>query len=308
MGITINPMRNELGFRTGLLLLAADITDRKLLQFQLAQAQRMESIGQLAAGIAHEINTPTQYIGDNTRFLQEAFEDLRNLLLRYDDLLKNSATLNSQLSTLNQESDLDYLLDEIPRAIQQSLEGIERVTKIVQAMKEFSHPGSEEKVAVDINRAIESTITVARNEWKYVAEVECDFDSELPLVPCLPGDFNQVILNILVNAAHAIGEMQGESSSEKGLIKVSTRLDSEWAEIRISDTGGGIPEEIAGKVFDPFFTTKEVGKGTGQGLAIVHSIVVEKHQGAIRFETEPGQTTTFIIRLPLNAVAECVAA
>ncbi|MBI3300896.1 MAG: HAMP domain-containing histidine kinase [Deltaproteobacteria bacterium] len=173
------------------------------------------------------------------------------------------------------------------------------MTKIVRAMKEFSHPGSEEKVETDLNRAIETTITVARNEWKYVAELATDLDSSLPPVPCLPGEFNQVILNLIINAAHAIAVVVSEGSTSKGTITVSTRHDGDWAEIRVSDTGTGIPEAIRAKIFAPFFTTKEVGKGTGQGLAIAHSVIVDKHKGTIGFETEVGRGTTFIIRLPL---------
>jgi signal transduction histidine kinase len=167
-------------------------------------------------------------------------------------------------------------------------------------MKEFSHPGQDEKTAIDINKTIESTITVARNEWKYVAEMATDFDASLPLVPCLPGELNQVILNLIINAAHAIADVIAENSTEKGLIKVSTRHKEHWAEIQISDTGPGIPEKIRHRIFDPFFTTKEVGKGTGQGLAISYTVIVEKHRGTLNLETDEGKGTTFTICLPLN--------
>ena len=166
-------------------------------------------------------------------------------------------------------------------------------------MKEFSHPGGDEKQAIDLNRAIESTLTVSRNEWKYVADVVTDFDLRLPLIPCLPGDFNQVVLNLVVNAAHAIADKVG-ATGEKGTIAVSTRHDGDWAEIRIRDTGMGIPEKIRAKIYDPFFTTKPVGRGTGQGLAIAHSIIAEKHRGTIDFETAVGEGTTFILRLPIH--------
>ena len=167
-------------------------------------------------------------------------------------------------------------------------------------MKAFSHPGTGEKSLVDLNKAIESTITVARNEWKYVADVEKDLDSGLPNVPCLPGEFNQVILNIIVNAAHAIADVVGNGSEQKGVITVQTRKDGDWAELRISDTGSGIPEKARNRIFDPFFTTKEVGRGTGQGLAIARNVIVEKHAGTITFDTEMGKGTTFIIRLPIS--------
>ena len=167
-------------------------------------------------------------------------------------------------------------------------------------MKDFAHPGTKEKYFVDLNKAIESTITVARNEWKYVAEMQMNLDENLPHVPCLLGEFNQVILNMVINAAHAIGDVVGDGSHGKGKITVSTIQHKDWAEIRISDTGTGIPVEVQNKIFDPFFTTKEVGKGTGQGLAISHTVVVEKHKGRLNFETEAGKGTTFIIQLPLN--------
>ena len=195
---------------------------------------------------------------------------------------------------------MEYLTEEIPSAIEQSLEGLGRVTKIVKAMKEFSHPDKEDKTPTDINKAVESTVTVARNEWKYVSEVEMDLNPDLPLVTCRPGEINQVVLNILVNAAHAIGEKLGSDSTEKGLITVKTLADEGWAHIDISDTGGGIPDEIKRRVFDPFFTTKAVGKGTGQGLSIAHSVIVNKHGGRLDFESEMGKGTKFRISLPID--------
>jgi len=290
-----------------------DITEKKVLEDQLHQARRMESIGQLAAGIAHEINTPTQYVGDNISFLKDAFADISKLLAEYRRLLEAAKAQNitpelvESVSQAEAQVDTEYLCQEVPQAINEAMEGIERISKIVLAMKQFAHPGSEEKVATDINKAIQSTITVSRNEWKYVAEMETDFDETIPLVPCLRGEFNQVILNLIVNAAHAIADVVGDGSKGKGKIRISTRRDGDWAEVRVSDTGTGIPEEIRSKVFDPFFTTKEVGKGTGQGLAIAHSVIVEKHNGTITFETEPSKGTTFIIRLPIRQDAESPA-
>jgi len=290
---------------TGAVITFSDISERRMLEAQLRQAQKLESIGQLAAGIAHEINTPTQYIGDNTRFLEDAFGNLGTLLgavKRLGETRDPQATLElvSTIQAGLADADLDYLLEEIPRTIGQSLDGVDRVATIVRSMKEFSHPGSEERQAIDLNRAIQSTLTVSRNEWKYVAEVATDFDPELPRVTCLPGDVNQVILNLIVNAAHAIGDQLRGETKEKGLISIRTRRDGDWVEIRISDTGTGIPKEIQTRIYDPFFTTKPVGRGTGQGLAIVHSVITERHRGTIRFETRPGQGTTFIIRLPLH--------
>jgi len=289
-----------------------DISEQKRMQMErdkmevmLRQAQKLESIGQLAAGIAHEINTPTQYVGDNIRFFMDSFQDIRRVLTLYGQLLdscKNGAVSDEMLQKVESEIrrvDLDYLNTEIPRAIAQTLEGVERVATIVRAMKEFSHPGTKEKVTTDIHKAIESTLIVCRNEYKYVAEVKTSFDPTMPLVRCFPGDFNQVIMNLVVNASHAISDSLKGRSVEKGEISISTRHDEGWAEIRISDSGTGIPEEIRARIFDPFFTTKEVGKGTGQGLAICHAVIIKKHGGAIAFETEVGKGTTFIIRLPL---------
>jgi len=304
LGITINPITGKDGETSGFILLGSDVTERLILENQLAQAQKLESIGQLAAGIAHEINTPIQYVGDNTRFLRDAFGDLLVLTAEHGKLLAavqgggETQEIIKALAQVEDQVDPGYLADEIPKAIGQSLEGLERVGKIVRAMKEFSHPGTGEKTAVDINKAIESTITVARNEWKYVAEMVTDLDPGLPLIPCLPDEFNQVLLNLIINSAHAIGEVVAGGEQAKGTITISTRQDGDWVEIRLQDTGTGIPEEVRSKIFDPFFTTKEVGKGTGQGLAIARSVIVDKHEGTITFETEMGKGTTFIIRLP----------
>ena len=286
------------------------LQDKQRMEKELAQAQKMKAIGQLAAGIAHEINTPTQYIGDNTRFLQDAFADISALLGAYDRLLQavqKDAVTNELLDEVEaklRSADLDYLSTEIPQAIQQSLEGVEHVANIVGAMQEFSHPDAGRKQAADLNHAIEGAITLCRNEWKYVAEVVTDFDPSLPPVCCLPSDINRVVLNLVVNAAHATAEASHDGADGKRTITVRTRRDGPWAEIRVEDAGTGIPEEIRGCVFDPFFTTKEVGRGTGQGLAIAHAIVVEKHGGTIHFETEVGRGTSFIVRLPIDGPAD----
>lgn len=283
-----------------------DVTRRRELQAQLAHAQKLESIGQLSAGIAHEINTPTQYVGDNTRFVQEAIDDLMRAFAAYERLADAAAAGEDVTEPLEdarrvaRECDIDYLKEELGEAIAQSLEGIERVTTIVRAMKEFSHPGAAAKTRIDLAAAVRNTVTVATNEWKYVALVETDFDASLPQVPCLPGDLNQVILNLIVNSAHAIREVVGDSG-RKGVIRVATRRDDNDAVLRVSDTGCGIPVGVVGRVFDPFFTTKEVGVGTGQGLAIARSVVVEKHGGSIDVETQVGVGTTFTIRLPLGS-------
>ena len=285
----------------------ADVTERRILREQLLQAQKLESVGQLAAGIAHEINTPVQYIGDNVRFLGTTFDELVNLHYTYGRLLE--ATRNHTLSPeilgevelAIERADVNFVLAEIPKAIAETLEGVSRVAGLVNAMKDFSHPGTREKVALDLNRAIESTVTVTRNEWKYVAEMDLNLDGSLPMVLCLPGEFNQVILNLIVNAAHAITDVAAVRETGKGLISIGTRGLGDKVEIRIQDTGGGIPEDIRTRIFDPFFTTKEIGKGTGQGLAIARSIVVDKHQGSIEVDSDGKSFTTFIIRLPCEA-------
>lgn len=289
----------------GMILTITDSTERKLATLQRLQGQKMESIGQLAAGVAHEINTPIQFVGDNMRFLNDAFRDLSQAMAAYGQLLEaaRAGSVDEGLIKSTQAAlataDVQYLNEEIPRAISQSLEGIARVADIVRAMKEFSHPDQGERKPTDINRAIQTTITVARNEYKYVADLVTDFDTSLPLVPCIAGEFNQVILNLVVNAAHAIGDVIGKKGG-KGTITVSTRGIDTWVEIRIRDTGTGIPESIRGKIFDPFFTTKGVGKGTGQGLYIAHTVISKKHGGTIEIETAVGQGTTFVIRLPLR--------
>ena len=306
LGLTFHPVRGEEFDGTGVLIHGANVTRRKTLEMQLAQAQKLESIGQLAAGIAHEINTPIQYVSDNTRFFQSAFNDLVRVLNKYAETVggppggDKQKALYPELEDLIREIDLDYYLEEIPRAIDQTLEGAEQVSRIVRSIKAFAHPGPAEKKHLDINKAIENTILVSRSEWKYVAGLIPELDRNLPPVPCIPGDFNQVILNLIVNAAQAITEKWGEGGNGKGVIRIRTRREGDWAEIQIEDNGPGIPEAIRSKIFDPFFTTKEVGKGTGQGLAISHTAIVERHGGSIAVESEAGQGTVFIIRLPLE--------
>ena len=291
---------------TGFLITGADTTERKIMEEQLRQAQKLEAIGQLAAGIAHEINTPAQFVGDNTNFLQEVWPVVDKILglclrLREQSLAGCVAPdLIAELAQCTEAADPAYLLHEVPQAITQALDGVGRISKIVRAMKEFSHPGSEGKCAIDLNHAIETTIAVARNEWKYVADVLTCFAENLPPVPCLAGEFNQVILNLLINAAQTIGDVVKKGSASKGMITITTKCEDDWAEVQIQDTGAGIPESVRARIFEPFFTTKEVGKGTGQGLALAHTVIVQKHDGKIWFESEVGKGTTFFLRLPLT--------
>ncbi len=308
--VSAAPVYDHKSLQIGALTVFRDITrrmqaqkDRAALEIQLYQAQKLESIGQLAAGIAHEINTPTQYVGDNTRFLSDAFNELEKPLKRWLDAIEQSKAgplTQEQWDAIRngmEDADVEYLCEEIPNAIAQSLEGLERVSSIVLAMKSFSHP-AKEMTAADLNKAIESTVTVSRNEWKYVAELETAFDPDMPLVDCLVGDINQVVLNIIVNAAHAIAACHGDG--EKGRILVATRAIDDVAEIVISDDGGGIPESIRDRIFDPFFTTKPVGKGTGQGLSLAHNVVTQKHDGTITVDSVEGIGTTFTIRIPID--------
>jgi PAS domain S-box-containing protein len=281
---------------------ARDVSERERLELELRHAQKLESVGRLAAGIAHEINTPIQFVGDNVRFLETSFADLERLHAAYAELAAlarlggDLAPALSKVDEVAAEIDIDFVLEEVPTAVSQTLEGISRVANIVRAMKAFGHPGTDEKAPADLNEAIGHTLVVANNEIKYVADVEKDL-GDLPMVVCHLGDFNQVVLNLVVNAAHAIGS----ADNGRGTIRVSTRAEGSYAVIEVTDTGTGIPAEIANKVFDPFFTTKEVGTGTGQGLALVRTLVADRHGGTIDFTSEAGVGTTFTVRLPLSA-------
>ncbi|MDK9707336.1 MAG: ATP-binding protein [Desulforhopalus sp.] len=277
----------------------------QLSQTQLLQAQKLESVGQLAAGIAHEINTPTQYISSNLDFLADSFTDVKRLVDNLKGLLQQIdqgtpiAEPCKMVENLLEELDWKYLETEIPTAIEQSREGVKRVTTIVGAMKEFSHPGSREKDYYDLNRILETTITVTSNEWKYCAEIETHLAANLPKVYCLSDEIGQVFLNILINASHAIAS-KNMANNEKGRITISSRHTQDYVEICIEDTGIGIPENIRERVFDPFFTTKEVGKGSGQGLAIAHDVIENKHDGTLRLTSVVGVGTTFTIQLPIK--------
>jgi two-component system, NtrC family, sensor kinase len=283
------------------------IDELRLTQAKLLQAQKLEAIGQLAAGIAHEVNTPTQYVTDNLAFLQRAFDKLLRLIeaqsLLVEAVRAGDATPQAleAVDAARKLAKLDYMARQVPRAIEQSLEGLGQISSIVKAMKEFSQPSGAEKQPVDIHDVIESTSIVAKNDWKYLAELQLDFDWSLPPVLLLRNEFSQVMLNLIVNAAHAIAASLPPSSADKGKIVISTKAVGQSVEVRVTDNGVGIPEAVRARVFEPFCTTKEVGKGTGQGLAIAYSVVVDKHGGSIGFETQAGRGTTFIISLPLSA-------
>jgi PAS domain S-box-containing protein len=287
-----------------------DVTERRRLESQRAQTQKLESIGQLAAGMAHEINTPIQYIGDNLRFIAESYAGVRELVQAYRDVDtafragEDIRALVAKAESAARRIDYAYLECETPCAIEQALEGVERVAEIVKAMREFSHPGSAELAPTDLNRVIEATALISKNKWKWVADLETRLDSELPPVACVAGELSQVFLNLIVNAADAIGDAFKTGTPQKGTIWITSRRDGDFAEVRVRDSGTGIPPAVRPKIFDPFFTTKDVGQGSGQGLAISYAIVVQKHQGTIEFETAVGVGTTFIIRLPIRRPEE----
>ncbi len=290
---------------TGAVVIAQDVTDAKLAQTELEDAQRLASVGTLAAGVAHEINTPIQFVNDSIHFLRDAAGDLFTLVDSLRTLKDGVESGNGDVQALveaagtaEEDADLEYLLENMPKAFDRSIEGLERVATIVRSMKEFAHPPQKEMAPADLNRAIMSTLTVARNEYKYLADLETEF-AEIPLVMCHLNEINQVVLNIVVNAAHAIEDVI-RGTEQRGRITVRTKLDGSDVLITISDTGGGIPEHVRPRIFDPFFTTKEVGRGTGQGLAIARNAVRDKHGGDLSFETKLGQGTTFTIRLPIE--------
>ncbi|KIX11094.1 PAS domain S-box protein [Dethiosulfatarculus sandiegensis] len=290
----------------GIVGVVVDITERKRMAAQLIKAQRLDAIGQLAAGIAHEINTPTQYIHNNIEFLGEAFENVFGTAVSSPESNDDKPHENSTASSKNgnpvlcAKEDFQGLSIDIKDALDGCLEGIERISAIVSSMRYFSHPGTDHKAPIDVNNALEHAITVSRNEWKYYADVKTQLDQDLPYLEGYAAPLNQAILNLIVNAAQAISQVLGENPKEKGLIHIKTQRLGQTIEIKITDNGPGIPEEILPRIFDPFFTTKEVGKGTGQGLALVNAIVVEKHGGNIEVETEIGKGTSFIIQLPVE--------
>lgn len=260
---------------------------RQAAEIELGLAQKLEAVGRLAAGIAHEINTPIQYIMDSVTFLGSAFDGLITVV-----------ALQESAQQANHSVDLQFLREEVPRAIERTIEGTERVATIVRAMKEFSHPDASEMMVADVNRALQNTLMIARSEYKYVATIELEC-GDLPEVMCNVGELSQVFLNVIVNAAHALADAGRDA--ETGRITIKTGVVEGWAELSFEDNGCGIPQEIIDKIYDPFFTTKEVGRGTGQGLAIARSIVVDKHAGRINVRSTPGTGTCFTLRLPLAA-------
>ena len=285
-----------------------EMRQRSTIEVELRQAQKLESVGRLASGIAHEINTPVQFVSDSCAFLEAATADVLKVVAGHREILEGleRGTVDARAALLgtrglDAEHDVEYLAEQIPLAIQRALLGLHRVSAIVRAMKEFAFPDRRDQAPFDLNRAITSTLTVARNEYKYVAEVETDL-GELPLVVCHIGELNQVFLNIVVNAAHAIEARR----PEVGKILIRTAVVGDAVQITIEDNGCGIPDAVIDKIFDPFFTTKEIGKGTGQGLAIARAVVVDKHRGKLEVTSQIGQGTTFTIMLPIHGIVENV--
>ena len=285
--------RDEEGEPLAILVVAIDLREQRKLEMDLRQAQKLESLGQLAAGIAHEINTPMQFVGDNLHFIHESFEAL-NKVVDGGSAVRNGTLAGEGFDALLAEADVDYLRLRVPRAIERSIEGIHRVAGIVEAMKRFSHPRTE-LAEVDVNASFADALIVAHNQYKYIADVVTEF-GELPKVVAHASDLNQVFLNLLINAAHAI---EARGYGQRGTITIRTEPAGEQIAVHVADTGTGIPDAIRQRVFDPFFTTKAVGKGTGQGLAIARSVIVDRHHGSLDFTTEVGVGTTFTIRLPV---------
>ncbi|MFT5089477.1 MAG: signal transduction histidine kinase [Candidatus Latescibacterota bacterium] len=268
---------------------------------QLLQAQKMESMGQLAAGIAHEVNTPMQYINNNSDFLQQAISELDDVLSKTTAVCTQASDGQVDADLLRaaqqalEEADLEYVQGEALKAIDKIQEGVRRVVEIVEGMRELAHPGNRKKSSANLNHLINSSTNVCRNEWKYVAELKLELDADLPAINCLPSEISQCIVNIVVNAGHAIADAGGD----QGVITVSSRVVGEAIEVSISDTGGGIPAEVQPKIFEFLYTTKEFGRGTGQGLSLAQRVIRDHHGGEISFQTEAGKGTTFTMSLPL---------
>ncbi|MBB64866.1 MAG: hypothetical protein CMO81_07350 [Waddliaceae bacterium] len=289
----------------GYIFIAQDSRERRQLETQLLQAQKLEAIGQLASGVAHEVNTPIQYIGNNVEFMKEVWSDLHKLHKQWEALVKaaENASLFSQelenIQKIKEEVDLEYLEKEVPDSIDQTLEGIQSISAIVSALKIFSHPGTSNKELHKVSAILSNLVDVTRSEWKYIAKVSGNFQESSLCIPCYRNELNQVIINIIINASQAIEEQFKLSDRTKlGNILINVSEQKGYAEIRINDDGPGIPESIQKRIFEPFFTTKDVGTGTGQGLAIAYSIIVERHNGELLIESEPG-STTFTVRLPM---------
>ena len=287
-----------------------DITEELRIQSELRTAQKLDSVGHLAAGVAHEIKSPIEYVGDNIAIVSDSLKKILPLLRCVQELCEQTdnspaaGDLIKRMVESTAEADIESILDKLPEALDQSTYGVEQIKQIVMAMKDFSHPG-EDRALADVSQAIRSTATVARNEWKYLADMRLELDEALPAVPCVISSINQALLNLIVNAAHAIDEASPQG--QKGSILIRTFADDSDAVIQVKDSGCGMTKQVREKIFDPFFTTKTIGRGTGQGLAIAHEVIVERHGGSISVDSEPGKGACFTIRLPLADSALDVA-
>jgi len=279
--------------------LAEHIRVHERMETELRLSQKLEAVGQLAAGVAHEINTPIQYVADNLQFLRDgmiALSTMASGMLQAAAAARSPGTagLVDHLEALAREAELEFLSHEIPSSLDSVHDGVARIARIVRAMKELAHPGPREASAIDLPRALQNALDVTAAAYRYVADVEIEFATTPPVV-CFGSDLNQVFLNLIVNAAHAMEDKPGD----RGRLGVRTRVDGDQVEIAISDTGTGIPEADRDRIFDAFYTTKEVGRGTGQGLAISRTIVVDRHGGTLTFDSQLGVGTTFFIRIPI---------
>jgi PAS domain S-box-containing protein len=297
------PVKNLEGSVVGAVILFKKSAGKGKEEADRIHKMKLVSIGELAAGIAHEINTPIQFIANNTTFIQESYAAVIQLLLSYINFCESTDGFSNydeyqSLKDFEEEVDVEYLKDEVPVAIKQTLDGIDNVSKLVLGLKRYSRFDGESKVKTDCNQLIENTLVISKNEYKYIAEIET-FLEDIPLVDACPGDISQVILNLIVNAAHAIADREDISKTGKGVITISSKLIGESVEVSISDTGVGVSDSIKDRIFDPFFTTKEVGRGTGQGLAISRSIIIDKHNGEFLFTSTLGEGSTFIFRIPV---------
>lgn len=294
-------IRDSRGEIEGLVISARDIGPRKL----AAQAEKLGAIGQLAAGIAHEINTPVQFVSDNVCFLRDAWSQVEAAMASRFAAAAGASSAETATRVCPPSADeWAWLQEEVPKAIAQSMEGTRRISKIVGAMRKFSHSGDGSRELVNINEALDATLTVVHNQIKLIATVETDFQVDLPQVQCFPDEMNQVFLNLIINAAHAIKDASKKTPQPHGRLTVRTRQVETDVQVEIEDNGPGIPQDVRPRIFEPFFTTKQVGEGTGQGLAICHDIVVTKHQGRIWFDTEVGKGTTFVLRIPISFSAK----
>jgi signal transduction histidine kinase len=299
------PLVSDRDETLGLFGIYVDVTPVRELESELQSARKLESVGQLAAGIAHEINTPTQFTRDNINYLADVTGDLFALCESLQSLVENAkaagrGTLEIEpIAELLREVDVEFAMEEVPLALAQAREGTTRISEIVSAMKEFSHPGKE-KSFIDINRAIATSCTVARNEWKYCADMQYHFDEELPDIECCQGEINQVIVNLVVNAAHAIAA-KNAGETTMGTITISTKRQERFVAIDIADNGVGMTEDTKNRVFEPFFTTKDVGKGTGQGMTIAYDVIVNKHNGTLTVDSVCGEGTRVHILIPIEA-------